>query len=229
MSHGLRRALFENLSLKLISLTLAIFLFVFVRAEKQSSSQGTLTVTFDPPPGRVLAEAPPQTLRVSVSGAASRMQRFRFEDLADLHIDLRGVPEGYYKFREDLLDLPPDVKVVSMRPAGFTIRYEPLSAKVVPIKVKLQGQPAEGYRVIASRATPTTIRIEGPRNALLSVDALETQPVLVDGTTVTVVRRVGVMALPAQIRALSSSIFQVEVEVAGSPGPGSKEGGGGAK
>jgi hypothetical protein len=35
-----------------------------------------------------------------------------------------------------------------------------------------------------------------------------------------------VMALPAQIRALSSSIFQVEVEVAGSPGPGSKEGGG---
>ena len=83
MPGWVRRAVFSNLALKLLSLALAALLFVLVHSEKHAPAQGGVPVTYGIPPGKVLVTKPPAVLRVGVTGPVSRVQRFRFEDLGE--------------------------------------------------------------------------------------------------------------------------------------------------
>src|SRR5512143_4040226 len=107
----LREALFGNLLLKVLSLALAVLLFIVVHSERQSVVQGNVGVSYSVPAGRALEIKPPATLHVGVSGPVSRLQRFRIDDLGVVTIDLTEVKEGYFKFRDELLGLPPGLRV----------------------------------------------------------------------------------------------------------------------
>ena len=210
----IRRLVVENFSLKLISITLALLLFFMVRAEKPFLAQGTVRVTYQPPSGMLLRDDLPTTVRVAVQGGASRMQRFRFEDLAEVHINLTREQEGYYKFTEDLIHVPRGLKVTSIRPAGVQIRYEVLSARTVPVSSTVQGQVATGYQILQHKVSPALVQVRGPKDVVLAIKEVSTKPVSVEGAESTLVQRVDLMPLPAKVFARPSRDLTVTVEVA---------------
>ena len=165
----IQRLVLENLSFKLLSVALALFFFFMVRAEKPFLAQGTVRVTYQPPPGMLLRDDLPATVRVAVQGNTTRMQRFRFEDLSDVHIDLTLEQEGYYTFTEDLIHLPRGLKVNSIRPAGVQIRYEVLSSRTVPVSSTVQGQVATGFQIVQHKVSPALVEVRGPKDVVLAV------------------------------------------------------------
>lgn len=204
----------QNLVLKIISLALALLLFFLVRGEKQAMSQGVVRVTYTIPPGQVLASRFPSQLRVAIVGSASRMQRFRFEDLGDVHIDLTHIQEGYFTFSEDLFQLPPGLKVSSIRPSGFRVIYMAMASRRVPVRATIQGEVAEGFEVVRRRVEPTHVRVNGPRDIVMALDEVGTQPISLDGASTTLVQRVDLMALPDRVTAYPSTKLKVTVVVA---------------
>lgn len=205
---------FQNTALKLISLGLGLLLFFVVRSEKQSLAQGTVPLSYSTPAGRVLVDKLPGQLRVGVLGAASRMQRFRFEDLAGVHIDLASVKNNYLKFNPDMIRLPPGLKVVSIRPSGVVVRLEPLSTKSVKVVATVQGQVASGYHVVKRWVKPARVTVRGPSSVVRSLSSVGTQPVNVEGAASTLVQRVGLEPLPPRVSASQQQNLEVSVEVA---------------
>ncbi len=210
----LKRLVLENLSLKLISVALAVLFFFMVRAEKPFLAQGTVRVTYSPPAGMLLKDDLPATLRVAVQGGATRMQRFRFEDLADVHIDLTREQEGYLKFSPDLFHLPRGLSVNSISPAGVQVRYEVLSSRTVAVSSTVQGQVASGYQILQHKVSPALVQVRGPKDVVLAIKEVSTKPVSVEGAQSTLVQRVDLLPLPAKVMARPSRNLTVTVEVA---------------
>lgn len=214
MRQLLRRLLLENLSFKLISIVLALLFFVMVRSEEPSLAQGTVRVSYFPPSGKILKTSLPKTVQVAVQGGASRMQRFRFEDLSEVNIDLSRVREGYFKFSPDLIQLPRGLKVTSIRPAGTVVRYETISSRTIPVSSTVQGQVAAGFQIVQHTVSPALVQVRGPRDVVLALKELSTRPVSVKGAEATLVQRVGLMPLPPNVVARPADDFTVTVEVA---------------
>ena len=213
MRGRLRKILWGNLSLKLIALALALLLFALVRAEKESLSQGTVQLSFSSPPRKILASKIPAHLRIGVLGPASRMQRFRFEDLAAVHINLSGVPEGYFEFSKDLVNLPGGLRVNSIRPAGIKVRYMDVAEQYLTVKTTVQGQVASGYQVVKQWVHPARVKIVGPKKEVEAITELSTRPVTVDGARANIVQQVELMPLPGAVKAVLKGKLKVTVQV----------------
>ncbi len=212
-TRSLRKLLFENLVLKIISLALAVALFTLVRAEKRSLAYGTVRVSFTPPTGRLLVGEVPRQLQLSVLGPSSRIPRFRFEDLVAVNVDLSSVTPGYLKFLPEMIRLPRGFVVSSIRPAGLTVRYEQVVERVVPVRVTIAGQVSAGFRVVVAVAEPATVRIRGPERAFKALAELRTRPVVVEGAKSSLVSRVRLLPLPAGLSGDLPEEVTAQVEV----------------
>jgi YbbR domain-containing protein len=213
MKHWVRRAVFRNLTLKIVSLALALLLFVVVHSEKHSLAQGTVELTFSLPPGKLLAIKPPAVLRVGVTGPVSRVQRFRFEDLSPVSVDLAGAQNGFFKFPESLFTLPVGLKVAYIRPDGFQLRFEATVEREVPVRIKLEGEPAPGYGLIGRQVRPSRVTIRGPRSVVTSVVYVATDPVSLEGVVGSRTETVP-LALPPQLAEAKPTSVQVALEIA---------------
>ena len=67
-----------------------------------------------------------------------------------------------------------------------------LTAKSLPVKVRLETQPPDGYRIIEDRVvtSPSRVMVIGPEALLESATAAETSIVDISGTTNTVTKKV---------------------------------------
>ncbi len=209
----LREMLWGNFSLKLIALALALLLFALVRSEKESLAQGTVQLSFSPPPRKILSTKIPSHLRIGVVGPASRMQRFRFEDLAAVHINLSGVNEGYFEFSKDLVNLPGGLRVAGIRPSGFKVKYMDVAEQYLTVKATVQGQVAEGYKVVKQWVQPAKVKIVGPKKEVDELSGLSTRPVSVDGARANIVQQVELMPLPGAVKAELKGKLKVTVQV----------------
>ena len=205
--------LWGNLSLKLIALALALLLFALVRSEKESLAQGTVQLSFSPPPRKILASKIPSHLRIGVVGPASRMQRFRFEDLAAVHINFSGVSEGYFEFSKDLVNLPGGLRVAGIRPAGFKVKYMDVAEQYLTVKATVQGQVASGYQVVKQWVLPARVKIVGPKKEVEALTGLSTRPVSVEGARANIVQQVELMPLPGTVKAELKGKLKVTVQV----------------
>jgi YbbR domain-containing protein len=218
MKHGVRRAILRNLTLKIISVGLAVLLFVVVHSEKHSLVQGTVELSFSVPAGKLLSTKPPAVLRVGVTGPASRIQRFRFEDLGPLSVDLTGVQEGFFKFRESLFTLPVGLKVAHIRPEGFLLRFEPTVERQVSVRLRLEGQPAPGFRLLGRHVRPPRVTVSGPRSVVSSLAQLATVPMSLEGAVTSRTETVQ-LDLPPHLAQARPGAVEVSLEIA-PPGRG---------
>jgi YbbR domain-containing protein len=196
MRGWIRRAIFSNLVLKLLSLALAVLLFVVVHSERQATAQAVVNVDYTVPSGKVLASKPPTSVRIAVTGPLSRLQRFRVDELGPVNVDLSSASEGYFKFGDDLLAVPMGLKVVSIRPEGFNLHFEPTYRRALPVHLELEGEPAEGYRVTGRAVRPQRVTASGPRRLVSALAVLHTEPLSLAGSNQSLREKVTVLMPP---------------------------------
>lgn len=174
----------RNLGLRAIALMLAVGLWFFVNA----GQRGALVPMRVPisyrglPAGMVIVNQRPDAVQIEVRGPRTLLSLLD-PDRMTLRLDLSGVTLGQavLKIGPEMFNVPRQTDVTRISPSQIVLEIDRITERQVPIRVNVQGEPAPGYRVAATRANPSTATVRGPGRYIVHVDNVQTVPVAVTG------------------------------------------------
>ena len=141
-------------------------------------------VVQNPPPGTMVTGPPFQGIEIHVRGPAALLSTLPGLKLQYV-LDLSGMKAGNHTVSvlAGRLNLPQGLSIVSIQPQSIQVRLETEARKNVEVIVFFKGNPAPGYFVVQTTATPARILLRGPKQILESVDAISTHPIDVSNVT----------------------------------------------
>ncbi|MBL8744181.1 MAG: YbbR-like domain-containing protein [Myxococcales bacterium] len=168
-------ALFENLSLKVLSILCAIGFFVFIRGSERAELRFEVGVAHSDPPDsvrRILVKEPPTELSVTLRGPRAQLETLQ-RDLGTLTLDFSTGYESVIEIKPAMIpNLPPGVEVVQVFPSRIDVRWDDVVSREIPVQLSVVGQPAEGHMISgAVSSVPQNVVATGPRTV---VDLLQT-------------------------------------------------------
>lgn len=174
MRDFLRKAFIEDAPLKLLSLCLAVILFL-VRSDWDASTTAYIRINYIQPPDRVVTSELVTEAKVVIRGPWSRANRYTESDLDAVTIDLSKREEGELRFTDDLVHLPPGLRVGSFNPPSVYLNFEPKVERALPVQPVIEGEPAEGYRVGRVTVAPKTVKVVGARSVVEAMHSVQTR------------------------------------------------------
>ncbi len=161
-----------NWGIKILSLVLAVVLWVYVSYEK------------NPTKGQEFKDIPIETRGVGANlavsqlpGSASVRVQANQDVLVnlsprsiDVFVDLSGARPGRVTAPVQV-KVPDGVKVTDLRPRDIQVTIEALAEKQVPVSVRTDGPPQNGYRVLDIKTKPDEIVLRGPKTVLARVES----------------------------------------------------------
>lgn len=192
MAGPIRRLLFENVPLKVLSLMLAAALFLLAREDRVKETEidvpvivgnvGELTV---------FTGDAPRSVRVRLQGRWSRLLRVLESRLEPYVIDLQGYQDGsVYPFDtariEGLLSVH-GLRVLSVFPPSIVVHVEPRTSKMVPVVPDLVGEPDTGYLIEERQIQldPALVEVSGASTDIAEIEIVRTAPIDLRGVSKT--------------------------------------------
>ena len=172
----------ENLGLKLLSLVLAVLVWFAIAGETASEMGLRVPLELQNVPRELeLMGDAVDAVEVRVRATAGIIHALNPGDVA-AQIDLAGSVEGerIVHLTADSIRVPFGVKVVKISPAMLTLRLERTLQKVVPVRPRLVGRPADGYELAEIACEPPEVRVSGPKSRVDDVDSAFTEPLTID-------------------------------------------------
>lgn len=181
----LRKIFVEDLGLKLLALAITLLVWMAVTSENQPMTiHASVPLNFIRPDNLAISNDPPRTVDVLLTGTKNKLNNLRTIDLVAT-VDLSDGRAGDRVVRLSpdrvSIQLPTGVSIASFQPSTIPIRFEPTVRKEVPVEVKLDGEPAEGFEVYGTQATPTVVWVSGPSSHVNALGKAPTETVSVDG------------------------------------------------
>lgn len=176
---SLQRVFTQNLLLKVVSLIIAFLLWGFLMLEKKSEIALSIPIRVENiPTAAVITEPPPSDLRVVVRGRRTQLGTIS-DRVLPYTVDLRGAKTGVSTFDviAAKISLPRDLQIVSISPAQFDVRLEPVQERKLPVVVRFRGALPPGYKLVANAVEPEIINIAAARDEIKDVAMLETEPI----------------------------------------------------
>lgn len=173
----LRRIFVEDLGLKLLALSITLVLWLAVTDfNKPRTIRTAVQLNFVRPDNMNISNETPKTVDVLLTGSRDQLNSIKFLDLvATVDISDNRAGERIIRLSTDRvhMELPPGVKIESFQPTTIPIRLEPRVEREIPVEVKLEGKPAEGYELYGTNTQPKTVSVRGPASL---VEALKHAP-----------------------------------------------------
>ena len=209
----LRRAFFENAALKLVALLLSLTLFIVVRGDRDTSISFFLPVAYSETEGRVMTSRPVDSVRVTVAGPWTRVRKFDERQIEPLHVDLSKLTDGEYVFAEDLIQLPPGLRVASINPPSIRLAFEERAAKVVAVHPEFEGQPARGYSLGEVSVSPSHVTVRGPKSIVDAMSEVQTRPIDIEGLTTGAEERVPLAPIEPHVSVVERQSIDVRFKI----------------
>jgi YbbR domain-containing protein len=209
------RPVFDSLPLKLMSLGFAVLLWLLVAGERTSEMGLTVPVELQNfPRGLELTGEPVNQVEVRLRASPGMIQRIVPGEVS-AQVNLAGVGEGEHivHLTEDSIRMPFGVKVVKIQPAVLTFQLERTLEKVVPVRARLLGRPAEGYEVADIAVQPAEVRVAGPTSRVDEIESAFTEPVSIETARDTVVDEATIGIADPLLRVLGSPRVKVTAKV----------------
>src|SRR3990167_8785887 len=152
ISRGIKGIFTENLLSKLIALVVAILLYMLTTGEENVVTNLKVRLEVVTPVGLVLANTLPGEVNFQIRGPRARIDAVldRNEVLTVPLTDARAGISSV-KIHSEMLRLPPGVEVTAISPAVIEPRLEALASKEVEVKLFLEGEVADGYRLFSTQ------------------------------------------------------------------------------
>jgi len=175
--------LLNNIGKKVLAIVIAISLWLVANLQHDIEKNIAIDVNYaNLPPGLVVVNNPPEKLNLRVRGPRSQLSSITAKNML-FTIDLSNIADGMSKFEigTDQITPPRDVQVTGVSPAEIKIEADKLAEKKVQVEPSI-GPPEMGYEIIGKpQVSPSTARIEGPKNLLSKINSITTDPVSVEG------------------------------------------------
>jgi YbbR domain-containing protein len=210
---------FRHLGLKFLSVAVALGLWFTVAGEETVERSLHIPLQLRNYPERLeLVENPPASVDVRVRGRSGLLSQLAPGDVLAM-LDLSSAKAGrrFFNLSRSQVSAPFGVEVVEVSQGNIPLRFEPSSARRVPVMPIVEGEPAAGYLAGKPKVEPATVEVAGPEGALLRLKEVTTEPVSVAGARETVRERVALGLPDASIRLGSVVVATVTVPVAPRP------------
>lgn len=187
----LKRAVTENLGLKLIALVITLGLFIGVRLQEKVESWIDVEVIVRPPPaasGVVLSSERPDTVRVLLRGRGSLIESVREGKKPQVVMDLSGQREAestMFYFDREMFDLPSGVELIDTRPEAVLVRTERVVTRKLPVRVRTFGRLRGGTELVDEpAAAPAEVMASGAASIVRQLNDVQTEEVDIEGLDV---------------------------------------------
>lgn len=217
----------KNLPLKILSVLLAVLLWAVISrgtgGETTEISLGIPLELHNFPKNMEIVQGNVERVDVRFSGPRKAVSRLSQMGLT-IPIDLSGAAEGettFEIFASDI-DVPQRVTVTRVSPSSINVVLEKVKAKKVPVTLRLEGVPSEGYSLGPAKVVPSHVEIRGPRSFISTIDHLDTPPIPVHGSTVTLRGEIGVLLPEGPVHMVDRPTLKYEIPVSkkdSNPGP----------
>jgi YbbR domain-containing protein len=182
---GGRKIFVEDWSLKLLALAITLILWFAVTGQNQPLTIRTpVQLNLIRPSNLDISNDPPKTIEVVLKGSRPNLQRLSPLDLVAT-VDVSDHAAGERVIRLSLdrvtMQLPDGVKIESFQPSTIPVRLEPRVERQVPVEVKTEGKPADGYEVYGITPAQMTVRVRGPASRIEALQKALTETISLSG------------------------------------------------
>ena len=110
------------------------------------------------------------TVNVWITGTTNTIKNLRPNEIS-AWIDLSDSSAGLrnYEIGPDQVRGPYGFSVIRITPSRVSMRLEQSVSRMVPVTVRLEGEPALGYKVAETTVRPAEVEIRGPQSAVSDV------------------------------------------------------------
>lgn len=125
----------------------------------------------------------PYTVDITIRGGKKRLQKLKSSDVkvvADLdeRIVLPGLDFYPLRISSDNVSSPPGTRVTHVSPKDVSVPVDRVVEKEdVPVRVRFEGEPADGYKVMKRKISPDSVVLRGPSKILKEIREVTTDKV----------------------------------------------------
>lgn len=211
----MKELLFKNFKLKLLALGFSFALWFFVAGQTSTEVGFIVPLAFKGIPNdMVMTGVPVEDVDVRVVGPKFLINNLLPSQII-AEVDLRASKEGVNGFRilpRDI-NVPMGIKVTRVLPASVEVRMDRLVEVELPVRVRLEGKPVEGWRVAGVSAVPRTVTASVVKKNLDGIAAVYTNPVDVSGLRSTKVVTAQLEMPDHHLKSISVDSVRVKVTV----------------
>lgn len=190
-----RAALTNELPAKLVTGVLALLLWLMVVSQQSAETRLNVSLAYvNLPAGLAVAEGSIDTVTVTFKGAPQVVNSLSDATFPPVAVDVSGLRAGSNSeaLHLALFDLVNGAQPVKVEPAQLEVILEGGSERLLPVRVRTHGQPATGFVVAGTAATPAMVRVFGPDSLLRTLTDIGTEDISVAGVAQDIARRVQV-------------------------------------
>ncbi|HZQ95031.1 MAG TPA: CdaR family protein [Candidatus Sulfotelmatobacter sp.] len=181
----LKRHVFHNFSLKLMSLLLATALWAIIsRDERPAEVAVRAPIVFQnvPPNLEISTESIPEAM-IRVRGPERVVRQLRVNEV-QAELDLAGAKpqERTFDLTAQQVRHPREISIVQIVPSQLRLAFDTRLSKDVEIHPRVTGNFASGEQIVRIDADPARIMVTGPRHHVEKIDAATTDPIDATGT-----------------------------------------------
>jgi len=170
---------------RIIAITLSVLLWAFVRVTQegngsQSLSQINVQVQLQVrgvQPDLVAYDISQDEVRVTLRGDSESVGALR-EGFVKAYVDLTGLEGATNVWPEVKVIAPGGMSIVSQDPRSVNIKLSPMGARLVPVRLRVNGNPASGMAAGEPKLEPPQVRVTGPEALLQEVEEIVGRVVL---------------------------------------------------
>lgn len=155
----------------------ALFALVLPRLQREEHTLVFPIEVTGVPEGYVIASQSATKAKIRVIGQPADLTR---TDLLSLRVNLPENPEmdGAYPIDPSLSPTLP-LDILEITPTEVHLHLAPNVVRKVPVRVRLEGEPAPGFRLGRVTVTPSAALVSGPLRGVQRLEAIETTPISV--------------------------------------------------
>lgn len=175
----MREIFTSNLRLKAMALAFAIALWFFVAGQSRTEVGFLVPIGFKGvPKDMVMTSMPPDELEVRVTGPRLFIANLSPAQIA-AELDLSSAKEGLNTYRIQPRDIvtPMGIEVLRFRPNSIEVKLEKLIKVELPVRARVVGRPAPGYRVAEVVVLPKSVVATGTKKEIREIKVIFTKPV----------------------------------------------------
>ncbi len=214
----MKRKIFSNMGLKVLSVALAMSLWFFVTYRGQSEMAIDAPIEFkNIPKGIEMLKQNVRRVNLNISGHERILKALRPMDVRVV-LDLSEAKKGeaVYFFDINNIIIPRTIKVLRMEPASIKVVLDDAASKTVPVKAHIIGAPEKGYRIKSVDVKPSAVEIEGSKTEVNRTALLRTEQIDITGIDTGITQDVRLNLNGKSIRIKTSEVtVKISVERAG--------------